>query len=77
MASINIKIFQHEKDALVDVIRKNKEAISVSDLAKQAGLNPNRSRFIIEELLQEGKIKRIVVKAFNPRYIRYRYEVTK
>ena len=78
MASINVRIFPEEKDALVKVIKKNAgKTISVAALAKEAGFNPNRSRFIIEELLEEGRIKRVPTKSFNERYIRYKYEAIK
>ena len=78
MASINIKIYPEEKDSLLRAIKKNKGVtISVAKLAKEAGLNPNRARFIMEELLQEGKVTRTPTKAFNERYIRYCYEVPK
>lgn len=78
MASITVKIFPEEKDKLVAIIRKHKdETISVTKLAKEAGLNPNRSRFILEELLEEGRVTREITKAFNPRFIRYKYEVVK
>lgn len=78
MASVNVKIFPHEKEKLVAVINKHKgKTMSVAALAADAGFNPNRTRFIIEELLQDGRIKRIPTKAFNARYIRYSYEVIK
>lgn len=76
MASINVKIFPEEKTIMLKAIRKNKsKTISVAKLAKEAGQNPNRARFIIGELLEEGKIRRVPTKAFNERYIRYSYEV--
>lgn len=76
MVNVKVVIHEHEKEAMLKVIKKNKGAtVSVAKLASQARFNPNRSRFIIEELLQEGKIKRVPTKAFGPRYIRYSYEI--
>lgn len=76
MATINVKIHQHEKDELLKVIKKNKGVtISVAKLAQQAGQNPNRARFVIDELLDDGKIKRVPTKNFGTKYIRYSYEV--
>lgn len=73
---IKIKIYPEEKEKLIKVIKKNKgKVISVAKLAEQAGLNPNRSRFIIDELIDEGVVNRVVAKAFNERWIRYTYEV--
>jgi predicted transcriptional regulator len=78
MAGVNVKIFPEEKDTMVKVIKKNKgKTISVAKLADQAGFNPNRTRFIIAELLEEGRIIKTPTKAFNERYIRYSYDVAK
>lgn len=78
MASVNVKIFPEEKDKLVEVIKKFKgQTVAVSKLAKEAGFNPNRTRFIVDELLEDGRIKRNVTKSFNKQYTRYSYEVIK
>jgi predicted HTH transcriptional regulator len=75
MAAISVKIYKEEKDKMLQVIKKNKgKTISVAKLAEQAGFNPNRSRFIIAELLDEGKVVKIPTKQFNERYVRYTYE---
>jgi predicted transcriptional regulator of viral defense system len=57
--------------------KKQGITISVSKIAELAKLNPNRTRFIIEDLIEEGRLKRIPTKKFNERYIRYSYEITK
>jgi len=76
LASINVKIFPEEKDAIVRVLQKHEEqTISVAAIANEADFNPNRTRFIVEELLDEGRIRKIPTKMFNARYIRYKYEV--
>lgn len=76
VATVNVKIHQHEKDKMLQIIKKNKgKTISVAKLAEQAGFNPNRSRFIIEELIDDGKVKKVPTKQFNERYVRYTYEV--
>lgn len=78
MASINIVIHEHEKQAVLKVLKeKQGVTISVSKIAELAKLNPNRTRFIIEDLIEEGRLKRIPTKKFNERYIRYCYEITK
>lgn len=75
---IKIKIHNHEKMALLAQISKLKgTTMSVAKLAKAAGQNPNRARFIIEELIDEGKVRKVQTKAFNDRYKRYTYEVIK
>lgn len=78
MAIINIKIYPEEKEQILKVIKKNRgKTMSISAIANEAGQNPNRARFVIEELLQEGKIVRTPTKAYNPRYIRYSYDIVK
>ena len=76
LAQINITITEEEKEQMLKAIRQaNGKTISVAKLAKSVGMNPNRARFVIEELLQENKIKRNVTKAYNRKYIRYSYEI--
>ena len=78
MASINIKIYEHEKQAVLKVLRKKQGVtISVSKIGELAKINRNRTRFIIEDLIEEGRLKRIPTKKFNDKYIRYSYEVLK
>lgn len=55
----------------------SKEITSVAKIAKDAGINPNRARFIMEELIQDGKVVKVLAKKYNERFLRYRYEVTK
>lgn len=73
---MKLKIYDDEKRLVRQAIKKSKgEVVSVAKLAKSVGLNSNRTRFIIDEMLEEGTIKRTVAKAYNERYIRYTYEV--
>lgn len=53
------------------------KTVSVSEIAREAGMNPNRVRYVISDLADAGKIKRIPTKAFNKHYVRYKYEVVK
>lgn len=76
MANITVKISEAEKKVMLKTIKASKGAtISVAKLAREASQNPNRARFVIDELVDDGKIKRVVTKSFNARYIRYSYEV--
>lgn len=75
MAKIEIKTTKEEQQQVLQVIKQCKgKTISVASIAKLAGLNPNRVRFIIMDLIENNKIKRIPTKAFNKHYIRYKYE---
>ncbi len=76
MARINIVTTPEEQDLVYKAIAVlSGQTISVSDIAKEAGLNQNRVRYVITDLEEAGKIKRIPTKAFNKHYIRYKYEV--
>lgn len=50
--------------------------VAVSEIARKAGMNPNRVRYVISDLIDAGRILRIPTKAFNKHYVRYKYEVT-
>jgi DNA-binding MarR family transcriptional regulator len=76
MARINIVTTPEEQELVYKAIAVlSGQTISVSDIAKEAGLNQNRVRYVITDLEEAGKIKRIPTKAFNKHYIRYKYEV--
>jgi predicted transcriptional regulator len=78
MAGMKLKIEPHEKADLKAAIKKLEgQTVAVSKIAKEAGINANRARFILEEMLEECTIKREATKAFNANYIRYKYEVIK
>jgi DNA-binding Lrp family transcriptional regulator len=78
MPSINVIINEDEKNILQEVIQNNPgKSITVKELAKQAGQNPNRCRFVLEALIEEERVKKIPTKMYNPKYVRYRYEVVK
>ena len=53
------------------------KTVSVSEIARKAGMNPNRVRYVISDLVDAGRILRIPTKAFNKHYVRYKYEVVK
>ena len=75
MAKIEIKTTKEEQQQVLQAIKQYEgKTISVASIAKLAGLNPNRVRFIIMDLIENNKIKRIPTKAFNKHYIRYKYE---
>lgn len=86
MAQINIVTTPEEQEIVLKAIATlsgqtvsgqtvSGQTVAVSDIAKKAGLNQNRVRYVITDLEEAGKIKRIPTKAFNKHYIRYSYEV--
>lgn len=76
MAQINITTTESEQNCVLEAIRKlSGKTVAVSAIAKEAGMNQNRVRYVVSDLEEAGKIKRIPTKAFNEHYVRYRYEV--
>ena len=76
MAQIVIETTPDEQAKVLEVLRGHPdEVLAMSAIAKEAGINQNRVRYIIIDLEEAGKIKRIPAKAFNAHYIRYKYEV--
>lgn len=76
MANIVINTTHEEQSIVIEAIRKLQgKTVAVSAIAKEAGMNPNRVRYVITDLEDAGKVKRIPSKAFNKHYIRYSYEV--
>lgn len=76
MAQINITTTAEEQEKVLEAIRKLQgQTVAVSKIAEVAGMNQNRVRYVITDLIDSGKILRLPTKAFNKNYIRYRYEV--
>lgn len=76
MAQINITTTPEEQAILLATLRQLKDkTVAMSAIARQAKLNPNRVRYIIADLCEAGKLRKIPTKAFNSHYIRYKYEV--
>lgn len=67
---------ENEKKLMIQAIKKNKGvSISVAKLASVAGINPNRARFVLDVLVESGKVIKVPVKSYNKHYSRYTYEV--
>lgn len=76
MAHIIITTTTEEQTKVLSALKDLEgKTVSVSEIAKKAGMNPNRVRYVILDLVDAGKILRIPTKAFNKHYVRYKYEV--
>lgn len=76
MAQINIITTAEERDTVLNALRGLVDkTVPVAEIAKKAGMNPNRVRYVITDLEESGRIRRIPTKAFNKHYVRYRYEI--
>ena len=77
MAQFVVETTAEEQQKVMDAIKQVEgEVVPVSKLAKLAGLSQSRTRYVIFDLIDAGKIQRIPSKAFNKHYIRYSYKIT-
>jgi len=76
MAQINIITTEEEQNKVLEALKPlTKKTVAVAVIARAAGLPQNRVRYVLSDLVDAGKIKRIPTKVFNERYRRYAYEV--
>lgn len=76
MPQINITTTEEEQASVLEAIKTLVgSTVAVSEIARVAGMNKNRVRYVVTDLEAAGKIKRVPTKEYNKNYIRYRYEV--
>lgn len=76
MAQIIIKTSEAEQAKVLKVLLELRGAVTpVSTIAKLAGLKQTRTRYIIMDLVEQGRVTRVATKAFNKHYVRYSYTV--
>mgnify|MGYP001302958823 CR=1 FL=1 len=76
MAKINIHTTKDEQDLVLIALGGFKDkVVSTYTISKLVGLSPSKVRYVIMDLEEAGKVRRIPVKAFNKHYIRYKYEI--
>lgn len=76
MAKIVVNTTEEEQQQVLETLRELVDTtIAVSAIAKKAGMSQTRVRYVLVDLEESNKIRRIPTKAFNPHYIRYKYEV--
>ena len=76
MAQINIITTKEEQEKVIIALHKHVgQTVAMSLIARETSIKPNRVRYVIADLLDAGRIRRVPTKAFNEHYIRYTYEV--
>lgn len=76
MAIIKITTSEDERKRVIEAIKiVQGETVPMTVIASYAGMNPNRVRYVITDLLEDGRIKREATKAYNKHYLRYKYFV--
>lgn len=76
MASITIETTPEEREAVLHVIKElDGQQVPVAKIANEAGLGQTRARYVLMDLIEQGKIRRVAQRAINKHYIRYSYEI--
>ena len=76
MATIVVTTTEEEQQQVLEALKKlHGQTVAVSKIAQVAGMNQNRVRYILADLIDSGKVVRLHTKAFNKHYVRYKYEV--
>lgn len=76
MAQINIVTTEEEQNSVLEVIKENNgSTLTMATIGNLSGINPNRVRYVIADLLEAGKISREPTKAYNKHYVRYSYSI--
>lgn len=76
MAHFVIVTTKEEQDKVLEAIKQVEgQTVPVSKLAALAGLSASRTRYVLIDLVDAGKIEKIPSKAFNKHYIRYSYKI--
>lgn len=76
MANIVINTTPEEQEAVLDALRKLQGVVvPLSRVVGITGLTYSKVRYVVMDLEDAGKIKRIKAKEFNKHYVRYMYEV--
>ena len=76
MAQFVVETTKEEQDKVIAVIKQVEGVtIPVSKIAKMAGLSQSRTRYVIADLMDAGKVARVATKQFNNHYLRYAYKL--
>ena len=76
MAQITIETSKEEQEAVLKVLKELNGAVTpVSTIASMAGMRQARTRYVLIDLVDQGRVERIASKAFNKYYVRYSYNV--
>lgn len=76
MATIVITTTKEEQSKVLVVLKKLQgQTVPLSKVAMEAGIPENRVRYIVYDLIDAGRVKRIPTKATCKHYVRYTYEV--
>ena len=76
MAHFVVETTAEEQKTVMDVLKEVQgQTIPVSKSASMAKLSTSRTRYVLIDLIDAGKVERVATKAFNKHYVRYSYKI--
>ena len=76
MVQITINTTPEEREQVIEALKEFVDkTVSVAEVAREADMNPSRVRYVIVDLLDSGRVRRVPTKFYNEHYKRYSYEV--
>ena len=76
MANITVETSAEEQEKVLAALKElGSVTVPVSTIAEKAGLKASRTRYVIMDLIEQGRIERVQSKAFNKHYVRYMYKI--
>lgn len=67
---------KEERDHLLDTVRNfHDREVAVSTLSHFSGMTQTRVRYVLDDLIAEGRIDKVPTRSINARYMRYKYLV--
>ena len=76
MATILVKVSEEEKLLVLKAIEATDgEISSVAKIALMAKMSKNKTRFVIEDLVNECRVTKRIMVSFNNHYSRYVYSI--
>ena len=78
MAKITVETTAEEQEKVLTALKAlEDQVVPVSTIASHAGIGSSRTRYVIMDLIDQGRIERVPCKAFNKHYVRYKYKILK
>lgn len=76
MAQFTVTTTQEEQEKVLQAIKELEgDTVPVSTLARMTHLKHSRVRYVIQDLVDAGRIEKVPTKAFNKHYVRYCYKI--
>lgn len=76
MAHFVVETTAEEQKTVMEVLKEVQgQTIPVSKIASMAKLSTSRTRYVLIDLIDAGKVERVATKAFNKHYVRYSYKI--